>query len=41
VGGIGLIAAVLEAVVAFHGDGVGKLDGIACGNQAVDQPYQL
>jgi len=27
--GIGHAVAVLQAVVAFHGDGVGKLDGMA------------
>ncbi len=41
VGGVGLVVAVLESVVAFHGDGIGKPDVVAFGHQAVDQPVPV
>jgi hypothetical protein len=40
-GGVGLVVAVLESVVAFHGDGVGEPDGVAFGHQAIDQPVPV
>lgn len=41
VGGIGLVVAVLESVVALHGDGVGEPDIVAFSHQSIDQPVPV
>lgn len=41
VGGVGFVVAAFQAVVLFHGDGVGEFDRVARSHQAIDQPVPV
>jgi hypothetical protein len=39
--GVGLVVAVFQFIVAFHGDGVGEFDVVARSHQATGQPVPV